>query len=82
MTTLDKITALALEKCRTVKACHDPKFVAVDCGEAPDTNERMRLTSDGALLIIDEGRYWQVDTLEQVYSWLESLPMPMKEKNT
>jgi hypothetical protein len=33
----------------------------------------MRLTADGALLTVNEGRYWQVGTLEDVYNGLRSL---------
>ena len=43
-----------------IKRCHDSEYLAVDCGEATEPNEGMRLTSDGALLTVNEGRYWQV----------------------
>lgn len=70
---IEDVIALATEKGRVVKACHDPEFAAMDCGEAP-AGERMRLTSDGALLTVSNGRYWQVGTLEDVYNGLRSLP--------
>jgi hypothetical protein len=74
MTTIDQVQELAQQKGRVVKACHDPEFAALDCGEAPDSNERMRMTAGGALLTVDEGRYWQVGPLEDVYNGLKGLP--------
>jgi hypothetical protein len=74
MTTIEQVIALAAEKGRVVKACHNPEFAALDCGEAPETNERMRMTAGGALLTVDEGRYWQVGTLDDVYNGLRMLP--------
>ncbi len=74
MTTIEQVIALAAEKGRVVKACHNPEFAALDCGEAPKTNERMRMTAGGALLTVDEGRYWQVGTLDDVYNGLRMLP--------
>jgi len=73
MVSIDEVIALATEKGRVVKACHDPEYAALDCGEAP-AGELMRLTSDGALLTVDDGRYWQVGTLDDVYNGLRSLP--------
>lgn len=74
MVSIDEVIALATEKGRVVKACHSPKHAALDCGEAPDTNERMRMTAGGALLTVNDGRYWQVGTLDEVYNGLRSLP--------
>lgn len=71
--TFEQVQAVAREKGRVVKACADPGHAALDCGEAPDTSERMRMTADGALLIVSEGRYWQVGTLLDVYNGLRSL---------
>ncbi len=73
MKTIEEVIALAIEKGRVVKACHSIEHAAIDCGAAPDTNERMRMTADGALLLVDEGRYWQVGTLDEVYNGLRSL---------
>jgi hypothetical protein len=74
MVSIDEVIALATEKGRVVKACHSPEHAALDCGAAPDTNERMRMTAGGALLTVDDGRYWQVGTLDEVYNGLRSLP--------
>ena len=70
---IEEVIALANKKGRVVKACHSPEFAALDCGEAP-AGERMRLTADGALLTVNEGRYWQIGTLNEVYNGLRSLP--------
>lgn len=72
--TFNDVQALAEQKGRVVKHCHDPGYAALDCGEAPNTNERARITADGAFLTVDEGRYWQVGTLDDVYNGLRSLP--------
>ena len=53
MKTIDEVIALANEKGRVVKACHSPEHAALDCGEAPP-NERMRITSGGAMLTVSE----------------------------
>lgn len=71
--TIDQVISLAAEKGRVAKACHDPAYAAVDCGPAPETNERMRMTADGALLTVSEGRYWQVGPIEDVFQGLKGL---------
>jgi hypothetical protein len=82
MKTIEEVIALAAEKGRVVKACHSPEHAALDCGAAPNTNERMRMTAGGALLTVNEGRYWQVGTLDEVYNGLRSLgePPPTQKK--
>ena len=72
--TFEDVQAMAEQKGRVVKACHDPSCAALDCGEAPNTNERMRMTAGGALLIANEGRYWQIGTLDDVYNGLKGMP--------
>jgi hypothetical protein len=81
MKTIEEVIALAAEKGRVVKACHSPEHAALDCGDAP-AGECMRLTAGGALLTVNEGRYWQVGTLDEVYNGLRSLgePLPMQKK--
>jgi hypothetical protein len=74
MVTIDDVISMAAKKGRVVKACVDPEYAALDCGEAPNTNERMRMTSDGALLTVDDGRYWQMGTLQVVFDGLRSIP--------
>ena len=49
-----------------VKPCYDPTMIAVQCGIAPDANERMRVTAEGAVLIVDDGYYWQIGTTQEV----------------
>lgn len=71
--TFEQVKAVADEKGRVVRLGADPRYAAVDCGPAPDTNERMRMTSDGALLLVDGGRYWQLGLLSEVYNGLRSL---------
>jgi hypothetical protein len=48
------------------KPCASEEYIAIRAGEAEDTNERMRLTEDGQVLVVDEGYYWQVGTVEDV----------------
>jgi len=48
------------------KPCASEEYIAIRVGEAEDTNERMRLTEDGQVLVVDEGYYWQVGTVEDV----------------
>lgn len=70
---IETLIALAKEIDRVVVPCHNPEHAALDCGEAADTNERMRLTADGAVLIVSDGRYWQVGTIKEVYNGLRRL---------
>lgn len=56
-----------------VEPCHDEGCISVRSGEAKDTNERMRLTSDGVLLTVSDGYYWQVGTVEDVARYVETL---------
>ena len=70
---VERLIELGKQKGRIIERCVDAKFAAVDCGPAPDTNERMRLTADGAMLIVNEGRYWQVGTLNEVYDGLKRI---------
>lgn len=66
---------------KVITLCDNPELVAVDCGEAPDTNERMRLTADGALLTVRDGRYWQVGEIGEVARALGAIETVLKEKN-
>jgi len=73
--TIDEVLSMADKKGVVVKpSLVDDSMCVVDLGPAPDTNERMRVTADGAVLIVDEGRYWQIGPIKDVYNWL-------KEKN-
>lgn len=70
----EDIIKLAAEHGKTVTlSLADPEMLCVDCGPAHDPNERARLTSDGAFLIVNEGRYWQVGTKNDVEAWLKGL---------
>ena len=73
-TSFEDVQAMAETKGRVVKQCEDPEYVALDCGEAPDSNERMRMTAHGAVLILDKGRFWQVGPIADVYIALKGLP--------
>jgi hypothetical protein len=71
---VDEVIKLAAEKGRIVKPSQvDPEMCCVDCGPAADTNERARLTADGAFLIVSEGRYWQIGPVKNVTEWLKGL---------
>jgi hypothetical protein len=48
--------------------------MAVNVGKAEDTNERMRLTGSGQLLVVDEGCYWQVGTTDEWAKHLQEQP--------
>jgi len=72
--TIHKLIALASEKGRVVRpSAIDADYAVLDCGPAPNTNERIRITSDGAMLIVDEGRYWQAVPVNSLQTWLEGL---------
>jgi hypothetical protein len=55
-----------------VEPCAEEGCISVRGGVAPDPNERMRLTSDGVLLTVHEGYYWQVGTVEDVSKYLKA----------
>jgi|GEM_PF-1537001 len=69
---IEDVIKLAKQKGRVVKECNDPEYAALDCGPAPE-NERMRITSTGALLMADEGRYWQTCGLQHMYDYIKSM---------
>jgi hypothetical protein len=50
----------------TAKPCASEEYIAIRAGEAEDTNERMRMTEDGQIFVVDEGYYWQVGTVQDV----------------
>ena len=59
------------EKGYEAKPCVDPDMIALKVGEAKDTNERMHLSADGQLYIVDDGYYYQIGTVEDFKNWLE-----------
>ncbi len=64
--TRDDIIKLANQSGFIAKPCVSEEYIAIRAGEAEDTNERMRLTEDGQILVVDEGYFWQVGTVEDV----------------
>jgi hypothetical protein len=68
----DSVLARAKDAGLIAIPCANEKYVAVQCGVAPDTNERMRLTDTGALLTVHEGYYWQVCEINDLKNQLES----------
>ena len=71
---IEEVIKLAFDKGRIIKpSAIDPDMCCVDCGPAPNTNERARMTSDGAFLIVDDGRYWQIGPVKDVALWLKGL---------
>ena len=56
------------------KPCVDPDKIALKVGKAEDTNERMHLSADGQLYIVDDGWYYQIGTVEEFKNWLEAKP--------
>lgn len=73
--TRDQVIAKAISVGMYAKACSDEEYIAIECGKVENQNERMRMTSEGALLIADDGYYWQLATVEE-------LAKHLKEKNT
>lgn len=72
---IEKTIALAIKKGKIVKpSLVDSSVALLDCGPAIEKNERMRITADGALLSVDEGRYWQIGPVKDIYNWLKTLP--------
>lgn len=64
--TRDDIIRLANQSGFIAKPCASEGLIAIRVGEAENTNERMRLTENGQILIVDEGYFWQVGTVEDV----------------
>jgi hypothetical protein len=62
----DEIIQLANQSGLIAKPCASEEYIAIRAGEAKDTNERMRMTEDGQILIVDEGYFWQVGTVQDV----------------
>jgi hypothetical protein len=72
--TREEVIALAESKGFQAKTCALESMMAVNIGKAEDTNERMRLTDSGQLLVVDEGCYWQVGTTEEWAKHLQEQP--------
>ena len=64
--TRDDIIRKARESGLVVEPCVSEDHIAVRVGEAVDSNERMRLTADMQLLVVNDGYYWQVGTVEDL----------------
>jgi hypothetical protein len=64
--TRDEVIKSAREAGLVVEPCPDEKYIAVRVGEAENSNERMRLTEDMQILIVSDGYYWQVVTVEDI----------------
>ena len=70
--TRDQVMEKARNAGLVVEPCSDERYISVRAGVVENTNERMRLTSDGALLTVHEGYYWQVGTVEDVDNYLKA----------
>jgi hypothetical protein len=68
--TREEVIALAESKGYRAKPCVDESRMAVKIGKADHPNERMKLTADGQVLVVDEGYYWQVGGVDE---WAEYL---------
>jgi hypothetical protein len=71
--TIEQVIELAASKGRIVKPCHDPEWAQLDCGEAPNDGRGCVMTSDGAFLLVEEGRYWQAGPMQDVWDGLKAL---------
>ena len=70
----EQVIISAREAGLVVEPCNLETLIAVRVCKAPkDTNERMRLTSGGALLTIADGYYWQTGTVEDVANYVKTL---------
>ena len=65
------VIKLAESKGYSAKPCVAEDKVAVKIGKADDPNERIRYTVDGQILVVDEGFYWQVGTVDEWAKYLE-----------
>lgn len=70
----EEVIALAESKGLQARPCPAEGMMAVNVGKAKDTNERMRLTDSGQLLVVDEGCYWQVGTTDEWAKHLQEQP--------
>jgi hypothetical protein len=68
--TREQAIALAEAKGYRAKPCAAEDKMAVKIGKADDPNERMRLTPDGQVLVVDEGYYWQVGSVDEWAAYL------------
>jgi hypothetical protein len=64
--TRDEVIRLANQSGFIAKPCVSDEFIAIKAGKAEDANERMRISGGGQLLVVDDGYYWQVGTVEDV----------------
>ena len=70
--TRDQVMEMARNAGLVVEPYSSKRHIAVRAGVAENPNERMRLTSDGALLTVRDGYYWQVGTVEDVANHLKA----------
>lgn len=68
--TREEVIALAEAKGYRAKPCAADNLMAVKLGKADNPNERVRLTEHGQVLVVDEGYYWQVGSVDD---WAEYL---------
>jgi hypothetical protein len=62
----DDIIRMAEQSGFIAKPCANEEFIAIKAGKAEDANERMRISGCGQFLVVDDGYYWQVGTVEDV----------------
>lgn len=57
-----------------VEPCNNEDFIAVRASKAPPgTQERMRMTADGAVLTVSDGYYWQVGAVSDIENYVKTL---------
>ena len=70
----NEVMELARSKGLVVEPCNMESLIAVRQDRVPTgCTELMRLTSDGAMLIVADGYYWQVGTVDDVYEYVKTL---------
>lgn len=72
--TREEVISLAESKGFQAKPCASENLMMVKIGKADNPNERMKLTADGQVLVVDEGHYWQVGTVDEWTQYLQEQP--------
>ena len=68
----EDIIKLAESKGYSAKPCASENLMMVKIGKADNPNERMKVTADGQVLVVDEGHYWQVGSVDEWANYLNS----------
>lgn len=57
-----------------VEPCNNADFIAVRAAKVPPgTQEKMRMTADGAVFTVSDGYYWQVGSVSDIETYVKTL---------